>query len=165
MPKHQCPSNQKLLPRARLCALAFVLGVWHLHLGLNMSNWTILCDHLGNPLSLADRLSRARDYWTRFASLLRKNSVYPSDLVNLRHLYEYLGRAIPSDVHEAILRPDSSLRGLAFDCLAGDLRDRVDELPESLRAEYRRRRWIQLARQRRCSAEEFADGMMISGAD
>jgi len=153
-----------------------------------MSNWTIGCDHLGNPLSPADRLARARDYWTRFAVLLRTGSVgYPSDLVNLHHLYEYLGRAIPSDVHEAMMLPGNlrhlyeyldpsagkeamilpigSLRGLAFDALAGDSCDRADELPESLRAEYRRRRWILLARQGRCSPDEFADGMMSSGAN
>jgi len=141
--------------------LAFVLGAWHLNLGLNMSNWTIGCDHLGNPLSLADRLARARDCWARFCILLSRNNVgHPSDMVYLRHLYEYLGRAMPSDVEQAILHPGSSLRGLAFDCFAGDLCDRVDELPESLRAECRRRRWIQLARQRRCSPDEFTAGML-----
>ena len=128
------------------------------------SNWTILCDHLGTPLSLADRMARAREYWTQFCILLGDRRVgYPSDLVNLRHLYEYLGRAIPSDVHEAIMPPCNhvqSLRGLAFDALAGHPCDRADELPESLRAEYRRRRWILLAKQGRCSFDEFAVGML-----
>ena len=71
--------------------------------------------HLGVPLSLADRMARARDYWARFAALLHTDSVgYPSDLRNLRCLYANLNRAMPSDVEQAILRPDSSLRGLAF---------------------------------------------------
>jgi hypothetical protein len=88
-----------------------------------------------------------------------------SDLLNLRHLYGYLDRCMPSDVEQAMLHPDSSLRGLAFDALAGQPSDRADELPETMRAEYRRRRWIQLARQRLCSPDEFADGMLSENAD
>ena len=128
-------------------------------------NWDILSDHLGNPLSLAARLARARDYWTRFCCLLCTGGVgYPSDMANLRHLYVYLDRAIPVDVEQAIMLPFSSLRGLAFDAFAGHLCDRADELPESMRAEYRRRRWIQLAKRGRCSPSEFADGMLSENA-
>ena len=87
--------------------------------------WTVGCDHLGNPLSLADRLARARDYCIRLCVSLRYKSVgFLSESVNLRHLYEYLGRAIPSDVEEAIMQPYSSLRGLVFDAFAGQLCDR-----------------------------------------
>ena len=97
--------------------------------------------------------------------LLCKGSVgYPSDMANLRHLYAYLDRAIPADVEQAIMLPFSSLRGLAFDAFAGHLCDRADELPESMRAEYRRRRWIQLAKRGRCSPSEFADGMLSENA-
>ena len=129
------------------------------------TNWKIACDDSGVPLSFFHRIACARWYWTRFAILLGKNSVgYPSDMVNLRHLYEYLGRAIPSDVEQAIMYPGSSLRGLAFDAFAGHLCDRADEIPESMRAEYRRRRWIQLAKQGRCSPKEFADGMLSENA-
>ena len=126
----------------------------------------ILTDRWGNPLSRAHRLARAHDYWCRFCDILRKGSVgYPSDLSNLRNLYVYLDRALPADVEQAIMLPFSSLRGLAFDAFAGHLCDRADELPESMRAEYRRRRWIQLAKQGRCSPSEFADGMMKENAN
>ena len=125
----------------------------------------ILTDRWGNPLSDAARLARARDYWTRFCCLLCTGSVgYPSDMANLRHLYVYLDRAIPADVEQAIMLPFSSLRGLAFDGFAGHLCDRADELPESMRAEYWRRRWIQLAKRGCCSPSEFADGMLSENA-
>jgi len=125
----------------------------------------ILTDRWGNPLSLAARLARAHDYWTRFCCILCKGSVgYPSDMANLRNLYVYLDRAIPADVEQAIMYPGSSLRGLAFDAFAGHLCDRADELPESMRAEYWRRRWIQLAKRGRCSPSEFADGMLSENA-
>jgi len=126
----------------------------------------ILTDRWGNPLSRARRLAMAHDYWCRFCDILRKGSVgYPSDLSNLRHLYVYLDRALPHDVEQAIMLPFSSLRGLAFDAFAGQLCDRADELPESMRAECRRRRWIQLAKQGRCSPSEFADGMLSENAN
>ena len=121
----------------------------------------ILTDRWGNPLSRARRLAMAHDYWCRFCDILRKGSVgYPSDLSNLRNLYVYLDRALPRDVEQAIMDPGSSLRGLAFDAFAGQLCDRAGELPEAMRAECRRRRWIQLAKQGRCSPSEFADGML-----
>ena len=126
----------------------------------------ILTDRWGNPLSRAARLARAHDYWTRFCCLLRRGSVgYPNDMVNLRHLYVYLDRAIPGDVEQAIMHPGSSPRGLAFDAFAGHLCDRAGELPEAMRAEFRRRRWIQLAKQGRCSPSEFADGMLSENAN
>jgi len=63
-----------------------------------------VCDRLGNPMSLAQRLARAHTYRTRFCCLLCTGSVgYPSDMTNLRHLYEYLDRAIPADVEQAIM--------------------------------------------------------------
>ena len=124
-----------------------------------------LRDRWGNPMSLAHRLARAHDYWSRFCDLLRKGSIgYPSDMMNLRHLYVYLDRAIPRDVEQAIMYPGSSLSGLAFDAFAGRLCNRAGELPESMRSEYRRRRWIQLAKQGRCSPKEFADGMLSENA-
>ena len=125
------------------------------------TNWRIGRDHLGLPLSDDQRMGRAHLYWTRFCDILRRGSVgYPSDMANLRHLYVYLDRAIPADVEQAIMLPFSSLRGLAFDAFAGQLCDRAAELPESMRAEYWRRRWIQLAKRGRCSPSEFADGML-----
>jgi hypothetical protein len=111
-------------------------------------------------------MGRAHLYWTRFCDILRRGSVgYPSDMVNLRTLYAYLDRAIPGDVEQAIMYPGSSLRGLAFDAFAGHLCDRAAELPESMRAEFRRRRWIQLAKQGRCSPKEFADGMLSENSN
>ena len=126
----------------------------------------ILTDRWGKPLSRARRLAMAHDYWCRFCDILRKGSVgYPSDLSNLRHLYVYLDRALPADVEQAIMDPGSSLRGLAFDAFAGQLCDRAGELPEAMRAECRRRRWIQLAKQGRCSPKEFADGMLSENSN
>jgi hypothetical protein len=86
-------------------------------------------------------------------------------MVSLRPLYVYLERAIPSDVERAIMHPGSSPRGLAFDAFAGHLCERVSEIPESMRVEYWRRRWIQLARQGRCAPEEFAEGMLSENAN
>jgi hypothetical protein len=104
----------------------------------------------------------ARKYWMRFAELLGTNSVYPCDIVNLKQLYHgYLQRSsIHDDVKEALLNPGSTLRGSAFDELAGDEKVRVEEVPEPMRDEYWRRRWIQLARQKKCSKEEFTDAIM-----
>ena len=90
---------------------------------------------------------------------------YPSGMVNLGHLHFYIERAIPSDVERAIMHPGSSPRGLAFDAFAGHLCERVSEIPESMRAEYWRRRWTQLARQDRCVPEEFAEGMLSENAN
>ena len=77
--------------------------------------------------------------------------------------YDYLGRDIPHDI-DYTFAYDERLRTLAFDALAGDLCDRSAELPESLRGEYWRRRWIQLAIQGRCTEDEFADGMLSENA-
>ena len=112
--RHPCTGvAEASAPRPPLCFCICFGRPWsviqsalHLHLGLNMSNWTIGCDHLGNPLSLADRLARARDCWARFCILLSRNNVgHPSDMVCLRHLYQYLGCSIPSDVQEAMMLP------------------------------------------------------------
>jgi len=64
---------------------------------------------------------------------------YPSDKVNRRYLNVYLERAIPSNVEQAIMHPNSSLRSLAFDAFAGLLCERVSEIPGSMRVEYWRR--------------------------
>src|SRR4051812_291203 len=50
-------------------------------------------------------------YWTRFSILLGHKCVgYPSDMVNLRHLYAYLERAIPSDVEQAVMHVTGAIR-------------------------------------------------------
>ena len=59
----------------------------------------------------------------------------------------------------------AALYGLASDAFAGHLCERVSEIPESMRVEYWRRRWIQLARQDSCAPEEFAEGMLIEDAN
>jgi hypothetical protein len=53
-----------------------------------------------------------------------------------------------------------SLRDLAFDAVAGLNEECENQLPITLRTEYWCRRWIQLAKQYRCSVDQFADAML-----
>ena len=87
-------------------------------------------------------------------------------LGDLHNIYFFLGRGdrAPDDIVEALFDPDCSLRAISFDAIAGLSCERSAELPESMRAEYWRRRWIQLAKQERCSSFEFADGMLSENA-
>ena len=72
-----------------------------------------------------------------------------------------MGVPLPPEVYQFFCHdPPTSLREIAFDALAGQEQECADQIPVTLRAEYRRRRWMQLARQSRCTPEQFADAMM-----
>lgn len=79
----------------------------------------------------------ARDFWKHFATKVLPYPIRPSDMCNLVQLYVHLNREIPTDVEEAIMRPGSSLRCIAFDALVSSTN--ADDLPQTLRAEYWRR--------------------------
>ena len=88
---------------------------------------------------------------------------HESQFEHCKEAYEMLGRKLPRDIAYIFVK-DKDLRTLAFDALAGNVCERAAELPESLRAEYWRRRWLQLAIEGRCTAGEFADGMLSENA-
>jgi len=110
-------------------------------------------------------LEMARENFKRFYCELYNDACIwdESQFEACLEAYDSLGRDLPHDI-DYTFAYDEHLRTLAFDALAGDLRERADELPESMRAEYWRRRWIQLAIEGRCTAGEFADGMLSENA-
>jgi len=109
---------------------------------------------------------RAHEYLRLFARVAREQDSYSDDDgVSNKHNLDCLaddimGVPLPPDVYQFFCRPPTSLREIAFDALAGLEHACPDQLPETLRAEYWRRRWMQLARQSRCADEQFADAMM-----